>query len=214
MASRSKNTTKSIGFGSDDNDRALLEAVEEMLAQKMFSSFSDLCKAALQQYCLTEARSELPVSVLARKMEELQSQIAQWEAIAVADTLNRIEGQLSQLLEREAQHAAQTVLPAAEREPAGFAQLLEPLTHQLAELSDRVRRLEERPAIPVDHSQSIVPPKALESLETQLVQLRERCQRLETQLKQPTRDADNSLHPLPAETDPMFSRLTPLLEEF
>ncbi|MDY7013793.1 MAG: hypothetical protein SVX43_09410 [Cyanobacteriota bacterium] len=220
MTSRSKNTTKSISFGSDDRDRALLETLDTLLGQKEFKSFSDLCKAALQQYCFPEARSESLSSSIEEKIEDLQHQMAQFETTSITDALERIESQLSQRVERKLPMSAATALPNPERDPAGLAQLLEPLTGQMAELKERVRQLEEDPAPPLAHSEPILLPKELESIEAQLVQLRERCQRLETQLEQQFSSQqmkcdEEKLPPPPVvETDPILSRLTPLLDEF
>ncbi|MBO9998410.1 MAG: hypothetical protein J7641_05285 [Cyanobacteria bacterium SID2] len=60
MAAQAKRTNKTVTFTSDEGDRALLDRVEQTLKQSDYNTFSELAKSSLQQFFAPESDTTEP----------------------------------------------------------------------------------------------------------------------------------------------------------
>ena len=128
MATTTKKS-QSISFSQTAEDKALLEAIEQAMAEQRYANFNELGKAALRQFLATNepASASLDAQPSDQQFTMLQQQLARMEqAFATKESpqLSQIENQLSRLIEQ-------------------IEQLGNKITQPLAELQNQVTRLDQ-----------------------------------------------------------------------
>lgn len=107
MPTPTKKTNKSVTFSPETADQTLLEAIEQALSEEQYSSFSDLCKQALQETLLAAHAAPVKADVdLEIALAPLRQQIAQLEANVLVSQSQRLD-ELNQQLVQTSQQLAE-----------------------------------------------------------------------------------------------------------
>lgn len=199
MPTPTKKTNKSVTFSPETADQTLLEAIEQALSEEQYSSFSDLCKQALQQTLLEAEVSPAQTNPadLANLLAPIQQQISQLEAQLLASQSQQFEQ-----LQTQVSQVAQQLEALNAKSDRG----LEDLQAQISTLQSAGKS-----------SPTHQTTEYLNHLTSQLVHLTTQVETIESKITQQFADLQSQLEqsqlalPVPASTT--LAETRPLLEE-
>ncbi|HEY9749607.1 MAG TPA: hypothetical protein V6C63_13065 [Allocoleopsis sp.] len=199
MPTPTKKTNKSVTFSPETADQTLLEAIEQALSEEQYSSFSDLCKQALQQ-TLLEAEASQPHANpfdLGTLLAPIQQQIHQLEAQLLANQSQQFEQ-----LQTQVSQVAQQLEELSARSDRG----LEDLQAQISTLQSAGKS-----------SPTHQTTEYLNHLTSQLVHLTTQVETIESKITQQFADLQSQLEQsqiaLPVSASTTLAETRPLVEE-